>query len=278
MSDATGNQSTRSPGHDIYTRWHVRHRKTLLVVGVIFVTCIASWIVSMGWFGGVKTYTGDDSIAAASRGVEVRADTATVHVLPSTDGRVHLKIRGEYSGAVPFMALTVEDERVLAVVNCHAEPMRHCDLTAELRMPADQSLEAKSSSGLVDVRKLAGRVQVRTDDGPINLGDLDGSLVVQTLTGRVSGTNLSGPRYTVTTRDAPISLGTTVVPASVMVRTGGSQPVTLTVPAGRYRLQMDTGQGKVNLGRGIVRDQNSTAFITVATEGAPVALRVVGAS
>lgn len=278
MSDGQDLPTTRPAGQDIYPRWHVKHRKTLLIAGIIAMTCVASWIIGLGWFGGEKQFRGEDSIAAVARGVEFRTDTPQVKVRPSPDGRVHLSIRGTYSGATPFMALTVEDERVLAVVNCFEEPLRECDLTVDLLVPPDLPLQAKSSSGMLDVAQLDSRLHLRSDSGQLTLTQLSNSVVVETLTGQVTGRGLSGPRFTVTGRQSPVSLALTEAPASISVNTGAESPVRLSMPPGRYRLDVDAGAGEVSLGRGIVRDPASGHFIRVLTQGSDVSLMVPAAA
>lgn len=253
----------------------VRHRKTLLVVGLIAATCLLSWVIGLPGVGGVKQFREAGVIAGQPGGVEFRADTSSVRVRPSTDGKVHVSVRGEYSGARPMLALTTEEGSVLVVVDCYAEPTRQCELAVDLSVPPAAALRAKTSSGPLDVAGLAGQLSLRTDSGPVTLRNLSGSVIVNTLTGSTVGNGLSGRRYTVTSHDAPVTLALTAVPASARINSG-SGPASLVVPGVTYRINSSSGSAPTS----ITVPRSATAFpqLTVTTDNAPIRIRPTAVS
>lgn len=252
----------------------MRHRKTMLLTGLIVATCLLSWIVGLPGVGGVKQFREAGVIAAQPGGVELRADTSRVRIRPSTDGKIHVSARGEYAGARPLLALTTDGGSVLVVVDCFAEPTRKCDLAVDLQVPPDASLRAKTSSGTLDVAGLAATSSLRSDSGPLILNNLTGSVIVETLSGTTRGADLSGRRYTVTSRTGSVSLALTRVPASVKIDSGRGQ-TSLVVPPATYRVSASSGGASSNIGV----PSSATAFpqLSLTSSDAPIRVRTPSA-
>jgi hypothetical protein len=159
-----------------------------------------------------------------------------------------------------------------------------CELNAHVDLPAAVVVSASTDGGNVSATDLSGAVTLRTGGGDVTVSRLSGPVSVTTSGGNVSVDQVSGVTRLhtgggditgtgITTRDVTaetsggnVGLTFTVVPANLVVRTGGGD-VTIVVPRPPrgvgYDLNATSGGGDVN--RAVAIDSASPYKITATT-------------
>lgn len=117
--------------------------------------------------------------------------------------------------------------------------------SGDLRVRGMGAVRAETGSGEIDVRGVAGPVDVRTSSGGIELADVAGDLVAETGSGRIEGEGLRGRSVRAHSGSGEVEL-VAEAPEAVLVETG-SGGIELTVPDGAYRVLTDTGSGSADV-------------------------------
>lgn len=122
---------------------------------------------------------------------------------------------------------------------------RRCSVDYTIDVPAGADVRGQTSNGAVELRAV-GEVEVGTNNGRIELEDVQGGVDVQTSNGRIEGDDLNGDGIRAETSNGAIDLelGTA---QDVEARTSNGS-IELTVPADSYRIATDTSNGGVDLG------------------------------
>lgn len=104
-------------------------------------------------------------------------------------------------------------------------------------------------------------VTVQLGDGDVEVQDVAGSLQIDVALGKVTGSGLAGQVVDVHTEGGPIDLGFVVAPTR-LVAYAAAGDVSLRVPAGRYRCDVDPGLvGTLE----VVCDASASATIAAST-------------
>jgi hypothetical protein len=173
-----------------------------------------------------------------------------------------------------------------ARLGCPFWSMANCELNAHVDLPVAAVVKASTDGGNVTATGLSGAVILHTGGGDVDVSHLSGPVSVTTSGGNVSvdqvagvtrlhtgggditGTGITAHDVTAETSGGNVGLTLTVVPANLVVRTGGGD-VTIIVPrlpdGVGYDLTATSGGGDVN--RDVVIDQSSPYKITATTSG-----------
>jgi hypothetical protein len=176
-------------------------------------------------------------------------------------------------------------------LGCPFWSMANCELNAHVDLPVAAVVNASTDGGNVTAADLSGAVTLHTGGGDVNVSQLSGPLSVTTSGGNVSvdqvsgaarlhtgggditGTGIKTRDVTAETSGGNVGLTLTVVPASLVVRTGGGD-VTIVVPrlppGVGYDLNATSGGGDVN--RDVVIDQSSPYKISATTSGGNITI------
>lgn len=104
---------------------------------------------------------------------------------------------------------------------------------------------------------------IAMDDAQIDMGYMDADITASFDTGYFNGVRLASPRLDVTANSAEIDADFAAVPEAVGIDLDQGE-VTLSVPAGAYRCQLDATNGEATVeGAGVVCDDAATAVLDV---------------
>jgi len=104
---------------------------------------------------------------------------------------------------------------------------------------------------------------ITMDDAQIDMGYMDADIMASFDTGYFNGVRLASPRLEVTANSAEIDADFAAIPESVVIDLDDGE-VTVSLPAGVYRCQLDATNGDVTVeGDGIVCDDAGTAMLDV---------------
>jgi hypothetical protein len=114
-------------------------------------------------------------------------------------------------------------------------------------------------------------VELHTSSGDIHLDGLLGTLSLDTGSGDIQGSSLSGADLVAVTGSGDVDLDVIAPAERIHVRTG-SGDVHLDVPSGSYALRIDTGSGDTSV-RGITDDAGALNTLEVTTGSGDVTIR-----
>jgi hypothetical protein len=130
-------------------------------------------------------------------------------------------------------------------------------VTFEVSVPQDYSVDVATDDGNIDLGDLNGRAVLSTNGGNITTGNIDGSGRITTDGGNISLEDVSGD-LNVSTGGGNITAGT--VDGSAVLRTGG----------GLVRLASVGGVGRIETGAGNIYVGRSTAGLVASTGGGQI--------
>lgn len=169
----------------------------------------------------------------------------------------------KHLGSPPGSTVSVEDGE-LVLDGCG----NNCDVSYTVEVPAGTPVSGSTANGLIELRNL-GDIDVSTDNGRIELVDIEGEIEASTSNGRIHGTGLSGGDIEVETSNGSIEL-TLSTPQSVQGTTSNGA-IELTVPPGSYRVDASTSNGRTDIG--IDSDANADTEIELRSSNGAITVR-----
>lgn len=118
----------------------------------------------------------------------------------------------------------------------------NCSIDYGVRVPSDVAVEIETTSGDIEVTGTTGAVKVTSTSGGVDLADLTGPVTARLTSGDLTTDNLSSTTLDTEVTSGDVRLHFDVVPRSVAARVT-SGDVTVLVPAGDYRVDVDTVSG-----------------------------------
>ncbi|MCW4384795.1 DUF4097 family beta strand repeat-containing protein [Salinibacterium sp. SYSU T00001] len=191
-----------------------------------------------------------DSGSITVRGVEDQ-DVVTVH----RELRYRFDLPDEETHRVSDGELVLED--------CGPQ----CSVSYTLEVPAGIPVSGSTTNGGLDLSAL-GEVDVETSNGRIILAEIDGSVRASTSNGRIEGRELSGGEVDVETSNGSIDLHSDGE-QDVTARTSNGS-ITLIVPEGDYRVDMETSNGRTESEVG--SDQDAEVHLDLETSNGSISV------
>ncbi|OEU86639.1 hypothetical protein DB35_23425 [Streptomyces abyssalis] len=199
---------------------------------------------TLGACGLVPGETFEDRAELSEKVDSVRLDSSSGAVrLRSkqtvTKTAVHRSI--EYDGDKPAKRTYDVENGVLVLRGCGDD----CSVSYTVDLPPRVSVSGGTSSGGISVSG-AGKVDVTTNSGAVDLDDVDGTVEVRTTNGRINGRGLKGESIRAETSNGAIDLDLST-PQDVRAKTSNGA-VSVTAPDGRYKVSARTSNGDKHIG------------------------------
>lgn len=141
--------------------------------------------------------------------------------------------------------------------------------SGDLKIAGVAGVDTESRSGQVEVRDVAGSVQVATTSGDVKLDRVDGALDVKVTSGDISGERLSGGPVRAATSSGDIKL--VLDKAGSVTAEGTSSDIDVTVPDGSYQVSTDASSGDVD--NSVPSVDGGTHKLDVRTTSGDITLR-----
>jgi DUF4097 and DUF4098 domain-containing protein YvlB len=153
--------------------------------------------------------------------------------------------------------------------SCPAFGSMWCRVTYRIEVPRDLTIEVDSDDGGVDVSDLDGDLRVESDNGSIELADISGMITVDSDNGRISGRNLTSAVTDAGSSNGRIELSYSEPPDTVTA-SGDNGSIEVAVPEidSGYHITADSANG----GDDIVVNNNpeSPHKITLETDNGSI--------
>jgi hypothetical protein len=147
-----------------------------------------------------------------------------------------------------------------------------CRVNWTVTMPADMAVVIDTGSGHVSVTGTTASVDIRSDNGGVELADVSGLVKVSTDNGRITSERLSSSTVTASSDNGRVSLVFAKAPTTVSVTTdNGSAEVVVPADGTAYRVDVHTDNGSSH--KGVPEDPTSGRSITVRTDNGGIDVR-----
>lgn len=200
-------------------------------------------------------------------------DAADLRTLKLTAGAGDLTIEGDPAATSVEIVAAVHGEHTTIVhsrvgdtleLSEHCSSWERCGVDWHVVVPAAMLAELDTGFGDIRIRGLTGTLVATSGAGDIELTTLASpEISVETGAGDITGHDLRCPRFTGETGTGDLDLRMTIRPRSVWVSSGAGN-LALTVPAGHYDLDLETGVGDLELAD-IRRDDAADASLRLHT-------------
>ncbi|MFC9975688.1 DUF4097 domain-containing protein [Spirillospora sp. NPDC127200] len=182
-------------------------------------------------------------------GADLRQKITAVRLDDIGSGRV--TVRGGAAGASLRRTLKYRDDRpdgpthrvrdgVLTLTGCGSR----CSVDYTVQLPAGIPVSGGTSSGSISLTRV-GPVEVTTSSGSIRLDGIAGTVKARTSNGRIEAGDLRGTGIDVQTSNGAIKLAPATA-QNVRAKTSNGE-ITVTAPAGRYRISTRSSNGDRNI-------------------------------
>lgn len=216
---------------------------------------------------GVNVELGDDT---SSRTETERIPVAGLTILEveTDNGEVVVGSAGSSGDEVVVEALIRESDRGDAEVTIETDGDRlvvrgacddgwfdHCRIGFEITVPAGLDVVVRTDNGHIDVADVEGRVEVRTDNGHIDLAGIDGGVLARSDNGAIDGRDLGADEVSAHTDNGGVDLRFRTAPTDVDVITdNGSIEVVLPDDGEPYDVEADSDHGDVDVDVDVVSE------------------------
>ncbi|GAA5101548.1 DUF4097 family beta strand repeat-containing protein [Haloechinothrix salitolerans] len=207
------------------------------IAGVVFLGIAV--VIATGWWNP-STASADDTINEPVRHVEIDNDSGGISIRAADVDATTVHQEYRYHWGEPDTAFEVRDG-ILNLDDCGWQ----CDVSYEVVVPLDTTVDGKVDSGSVDLEGIA-EADLKVNSGDVVLTDVDGPVQLDVDSGSVSGTGLVG------SLDADVDSGnvelTFVEPPDVTADIDSGN-IELTVPDVPYRVtsNVDSGNEEIDV-------------------------------
>jgi hypothetical protein len=205
----------------------------------------AGWVACGGWKSIAARYDDDASSPAAISEIRVTGKAVAVEVRPGAGTGVEIHRTARYLN--PTHSRPAPTHRIEGSVLYLGgdDGCTMCVIEYVVVVPAGVHVSADIGTGSLDLTGVSS-VEARVSTGSINIADATGNVTARTDTGSVTGTGLRSDVVVATVGTGGVSLEL-ATPADVEATTGTGS-VEVTVPADAYRVEASTGLGELKVG------------------------------
>ena len=242
-------------------------RRIALIAGLPMTVAVIGWsALNVAAFLGQGTFSISQSVAWTGGPVSINVDSGDLTITSSTDGRVHVDGRVEYSLVKPALVVTTTGSHATVSFSCSAIAAGRCSAEITVSVPPEATLVASSQSGDVTASGFAN-ASLESDSGNVRGSELSGNVMLQTHSGDIVATGLSASSVTANDDSGTVSLAFVATPQSVDVH-DSSGTVTVLVPDVPYHVIARSDSGDVSIA--VPTDPASANVINVAVASGDV--------
>ncbi len=219
-------------------------RRTVLTFGIPFcVLMIGYGVLSLVNVMGLTGYTDSRSVTPQAKVLKVTADEGYLHLQPSSDGDVHVRLSGHYTLHKPTLSVVSSSAGVTIKGTCPNLIDEICSQDMTIDVPADFAVTARSSGGSVRTRGLTGALDLHSSAGDVEADGAVGTLVLSSSAGDVTSDAVHSTDVSATSSAGDVDLTFAVVPDRVTAHSSAGD-VNVAVPgSASYRVIADDPDG-----------------------------------
>jgi DUF4097 and DUF4098 domain-containing protein YvlB len=248
-------------------------RRVALFAGIPITLAVIGWsALNVAAFLGQGTFSINQSVAWSGGPVSISVNSGDMTITPSTDGRVHVEGRVEYSLVKPALVITTTGSNAAVSFSCSALAVSRCSAEITVSVPPGAALVASSQSGDITASGFTN-ASLESDSGEVRASGLSGNVMLQTHSGDIAATDLSASSVTAEADSGSVSLAFRVAPESVNVQ-DSSGDVSVFVPDVAYHVTAHSDSGDVSIA--VPTDPKSVNVINVTVASGDVHINPAG--
>ncbi|NKZ04604.1 DUF4097 family beta strand repeat-containing protein [Actinomadura latina] len=197
---------------------------------------------------------------------ELRLDVAgaDVSVGPGEDGEARVYKNLRWGLSKPDVTESLVGGILFVAFRCTGTdvPGGGCGADIDVRVPAGTRVSAVSGSGEINVRGLAGDLDLRTGSGGIGVAGASGRLRLLARSGAITATGLTSPTTRARVSSGSLDLRYAEPPDAVEASAGSGAAKIIVPPGSRYDVRAWAGSGSTHLNQAVV-DPRSPRSISV---------------
>lgn len=218
----------------------------------------------------------DSGITGPVSDIEVNSDSGHVFITPGSRNGVTIHRVVRYQSGAPHPGQRLTNGTLTFSKGCS-----RCDVEYDLTVPASvrvrvrsdsgrvdvagvASADARSDSGSVTVRHIAGDVSAHTDSGSVIVEDVGGAFSTGTDSGSIRAIALRSASVHSSSDSGAVHLEFTTAPGNVRATTD-SGSLNITVPGGPYDIDAHTDSGGKDIA-GVPTSSQATAKLYLRTD------------
>jgi Putative adhesin len=172
----------------------------------------------------------------------VKASVGGVHLEPSSDGKVHLTVKGLYSLNKPKIKVVSTPRGLTITGSCSSFAVIACTENIVVQVPAAFAITASSSGGDVRATGLTGTLHLSSSAGDVRDDGGTGDLTMISTAGDVSGTNLRSATVSASSSAGDVDLSFASAPTKVEAGSSAGD-VDIRVPDVGYNVTAESSGG-----------------------------------
>lgn len=265
------------------------YRAAWLAVGgaLTVIVILLTGLNVVGWLAR-QTATETHSYPAVST-INIESGSGDIKVMPGGGDRITVERHVTWSYTRPDLSEKVEGDTLRVSSSCRFLLIPQCSTDYVVRVPANITVFAKSSSGNVSVTGVDGDVQAKASSGDVRVEDIGGDVTLKSSSGDIRAVRVRGhlqvnassgdiraSELESSTVETRVSSGNTTLsfataPQRVSAH-GASGDVKVLVP-GRdaYRTEVHTSSGDETVR--IVQDPDASRSITIDVSSGDATIR-----
>ncbi|WP_067798615.1 hypothetical protein [Actinomadura formosensis] len=189
---------------------------------------------------------------------ELRLDmgAAAVSVSPGPDGQARVYKDLRWALSKPRVTESLVGDTLFVTVRCSGTGViGGCGADLAVRVPVGTRVSAVAGSGEINVRGLAGDLDLRTGSGVIGVAGARGRLRLLAGSGAITATGLTSPQTRARIRSGSLDLRYAEPPDSVEAAAGSGTTRIIVPPGSHYRVRNWTGAGTAHINPAVVDDR-----------------------
>ena len=226
----------------------------------------------------VRQDVSQNAQADAGTSVSIDVPNASVSLRPSDDDRVHVTMRGTYSGSKPRLDVRDDGGEIEITGGCPRGwfVFNRCAVRIDVELPENLDVESDGENGGITATGLGGELELSTTNGTISIEESSGRLSLETTNGRIELSDVTSTEVEAETTNGAVRMEFTEAPDTVSARSTNGE-VSIRVPDDNesYRVDATTTNGKVDTAD-IRTDPDSDRSITARTTNRRVAVEQAG--
>jgi len=221
------------------------------------------------------TITATESVVAGTA-IDARLTNAAITLVPSTDDKVTVSVRGSYFGHRPSVDITSSDGATVISGGCRNGWFGLCRLTVRIEVPARLPVSVAGQNGGIRASDLEGPLELTTRNGSIDAQGTSGPVDLRTVNGSVSVVGAASDSVEAITVNGDVDLSFVAPPVRV-VASSTNGPVLIELPATieRYAIDASTVNGRIDMD-GVTNSPGADRLIRASTTNGNVTVRSSG--
>ncbi|WP_441246200.1 DUF4097 family beta strand repeat-containing protein [Kitasatospora sp. McL0602] len=201
--------------------------------------------------------------------VELDSGSAEVRLVAGAADRVTVGQKLKWALRRPSVEVQLAGQTLKVAVQCHSPlGVTGCGVTLDIQVPAATAIQARSSSGAVQIHGVSGEIRAQSLSGQFKLDGVSGPVWVKSTSGQIVGRGLASQKVQAAVTSGRIDLAFARPPEAVTVlATSGETVVAVPTDQTRYNVTGHVTSGNWGVDPGVMDSTSHRTIDATVTSG-----------